>query len=114
MKFFISLLLTAFLSVVACLYLPWWSIAIVVFLVYAFIPQSSGASFLSAFLALFLLWGVLSLYISIQNHHILADRVSLLILKIESPALLILLTALIGGLIAGLAGLAASFLRVKK
>lgn len=114
MKFFISLVLTAFLSMVACLYLPWWSIAIIAFIVYAFIPQSAGASFLSAFLALFLFWGILSLYISMQNHHILADRVSLLILKTESPALLILLTAFIGGVVSGLAGLAASFLHVRK
>lgn len=110
MKFIVSLLLTAFLSFVACLYFPWWSIAVVAFLVYALIPQKHFISFLGAFLALFLFWGLFSFWISATNHHILADRVSLL-LKMGSPAVMIAITALIGGVVAGLAGLAASYLR---
>lgn len=112
MKFIISLLLTAFLSFVACLYFPWWSIAVVAFLVYAMIPQRHFTSFLGAFLALFLFWGLFSFWISEANHHILADRLSLL-LKMGSPVLMIGITALIGGIVSGLAGLAASYLRLR-
>ena len=60
MKFFVSLILTAFLSFGACLYLPWWSIAIASFLVAALIPQRPGKAFLAGFTALFLLWGGLT------------------------------------------------------
>ncbi len=114
MKFIISLLLTALLSFVACLYLPWWSIAIVAFIVAVLIPQSPGLSFLAGFLSLFLLWGSLSFWISNPNHHILAHKVSLLILKIDNPFLLMLATAIIGGIVAGFASLTSSFLRKKK
>ncbi len=114
MKFIISLLLIALLSFVACFYLPWWSIAIVAFIVAVLIPQSPGLSFLTGFLALFLLWGSLSFWISNTNHHILAQKVSLLILKIDNLFLLMLATAIIGGIVAGFASLTASFLRKKK
>ena len=55
MKFFVSLLLTALLSFAACLYLPWWSIALAAFLVAALVPQKPFRSFLAGFAALFLL-----------------------------------------------------------
>jgi hypothetical protein len=69
------------------------------------------AAFISGFVALFLLWGLLCLWISISNEHILAHRVSLLIFKTDSPYLLIIVTALIGALVAGFASLTGSFLR---
>jgi hypothetical protein len=114
MKFLISLILTALLSFAACLYLPWWSIAIVAFLIAALIPQKPGKAFLAAFIALFLLWGGLSFWISNNNDHILAHRVSQLILKMDNPYLLILATAVIGALVAGCAALAGSYLRKSK
>ena len=114
MKFILSIILIAILSFAACIYLPWWSIAIVAFVVAALIPQSAGMSFLTGFFALFLLWGGLSFWISSPNQHILAHKVSLIILKIDSPYLLMLTTALIGGLVAGFAAIAGSFLRNRK
>ncbi len=114
MKFLISLLLTALLSFAACLYFPWWSIAIVAFLVAAIIPQKAGKAFITGFLALFLLWGGLSFWISNNNEHLLAHKVSVLILKMDNPYVLILATALIGALVAGFAALSGSFLRKSK
>ncbi len=111
MKFLISILLIALLSVAACLYLPWWSIAIVAFIVAAIIPQKPFIAFLAGFIALFLLWGVLSWYISSNNSHLLAHKVSVLILKADNPTLLVLATALIGALVAGLGALSGSFVR---
>jgi hypothetical protein len=111
MKFLISIVLIALLSVAACLYLPWWSIAIVAFIVAAIIPQKPFLSFLAGFIALFLLWGALSWYISTNNSHLLAHKVSLLVLKADNPMLLVLITALIGALVAGLGALSGSFVR---
>lgn len=111
MKFIISILIIALLSFAACLYFPWWSIAIVAFIVSVLIKQRAGISFLTGFIALFLLWGALSFLISTNNDHILAHKISLIILKFDSPYLLILATALIGALIAGLAAMSGSFLR---
>ncbi|UEG48912.1 hypothetical protein LK994_09705 [Ferruginibacter lapsinanis] len=111
MKFIVSIVLIALLSFAACLYLPWWSIAIVAFMVAALIPQNPGKAFLSGFIALFLLWGRLAFVISANNEHLLAHKVSVLILKMDSPYLLVFVTALIGALVAGLAALSGSYLR---
>lgn len=111
MKFITSLILTALLSFAACLYLPWYSIAVVAFLVAALIPQRPVRAFLTAFVALFLLWGGLSFWISNNNDHLLAHKVSLLILKTDNPYLLILATALIGAIVAAIAALSGSYLR---
>ena len=114
MKFITSLILTALLSFAACLYLPWWSIAIAAFIVAALIPQHPGKAFVTAFLALLLLWGGLSFWISNNNEHLLAHKVSVLILKMDNPFVLIFATALIGALVAGFAAMSGSFLRRKK
>ncbi len=96
------------------MFLPWWSIAIVAFVVAAMIPQHPGKSFIAGFTALLLLWGGLSFWISNNNEHILGHKVSLLILKTDSPYLLILVTAVIGSVVAGFAALAGSYLRKTK
>src|SRR5574340_1266111 len=101
MKFILSTILILLLSFCSCLYFPWWSIALVSFLVSVLIRQKPWVAFLSGFVALFLLWGGLSFWISSNNDHILAHRVSLLIFKTESALLLILIAAFIGALVAG-------------
>lgn len=111
MKFIVSLVLIALLSVAACLYLPWWSIAFVAFIVSGLIPQQPGKSFLTGFISILLLWGSLSWYISSNNNHVLAHKVSMLMFKTDSPFMLIGITALIGALVAGFAALSGSYLR---
>lgn len=114
MKFSISFLLTALLSFAACLFFPWWSIAPAAFIVAALIPQKPGKAFLTGFTALFVLWGGLSFWISTNNEHILANKISVLILKMNNPFLLIVVTALIGALVGGFAALTGSYLRKSK
>ena len=113
MKFITSFFLLAFLSFAACLYFPWWSIAIVAFLVVAFIPQTPVKAFLCGFTSIAFLWTLISYWRSSQNEHLLAHKVSVLILKMDSPALLIFVTAIIGALVAGFAALTASFIKKK-
>lgn len=114
MKFTTSTILIILFSFLACIYFPWWSIAIVAFIISILIPMGNLSSFISGFVGLFLLWGFLSLWISINNGHILAHRVSLLIFKTDSPFLLIFVTALIGAMVAGFAALAGSYVRTSK
>lgn len=114
MKFITSLILNALLSFAACLYLPWWSIAVIAFMVALLIPQKPLKAFLCAFIALFLLWGGLSFWISNNNDHILAHKISLLIFKLDNPYLLMLATALIGALVAGFGALTGCYLRKSK
>lgn len=113
MKFISSLILMAVLSFVSCLYFPWWSIAIVCFVVALLIRQRPGIAFLCGFLALFLLWAGLAYWISTNNGHVFAHKISQVILKKDSPGMLILLSGIIGALVAGFAALTGSLLRTK-
>lgn len=111
MKFIVAIVLIALLSLAAGLYLPWFSIAIAGFVVAVFIPQKSGMAFLSGFIAVFLLWLFLCLNISSSNNNLLAGKVSIIILKVDSPFSLIIVSALIGALVAGFGALSGSYLR---
>lgn len=111
MKFLISILLIALLTFALGLYLPWWSLAVVAFVVAALIHQKAGKSFLSGFLALFLLWGILALIIDQKNQHVLSGKISTLFGVGEGSMVLILITGLIGGLVAGFAAMSGSYLR---
>ena len=111
MKFTVSIILTALLSFVACLYLPWWSIAVVSFLIAIIIFQKPYVAFFAGFVSLLLLWGGLTWWISTANDDLLAHKISVLVIKADSPFLLIGLTALIGAVVAAFAALSGSLLR---
>ena len=111
MKFLTSIILIALLSIAACLYLPWWIIAVAAFIVSALIPQNPGKAFVTGFLALFFLWAGLSWYLSNNNDHLLAHKMSLLIFKMDNPYLLIAATGLVAALVGGFGALAGSYVR---
>lgn len=111
MKLLLSILLIAFLSFLCGLFLPWWSIAIVAFVITMLIPQASSTGFLSGFLGIFLLWGILAFWIDIKNDGILAKKIALLFSLGAQSILIILVTAVVGALVAGFAGMAGSSLR---
>ena len=111
MKFTVSLILIALLSFALCLYLPWWSIAIAAFAVPLIIWQRPYLDFIAGFVALLLLWGGLTWYISAANNNLLAAKIAMLVVKKNDPFTLIALTALAGALVGGFAALTASLLR---
>lgn len=113
MKFIVAILITALLSFAAGLYLGWWSIAITSFIVGLAIHQHPGKAWLSGFLGLFLLWGGLAWYIDVKNQSILSQRIAQVFPLNGSAVLLILVTALIGALVAGFGALTGSFARGK-
>jgi hypothetical protein len=111
LKYILSILVTALLAFVSGLYLPWWGIAIAAFLVSAAIPQKPAFSFLSGFLGVFLLWEVLAWWIDNKNNGILSQKVANLFGMGNSSVLLIVITSILGALVAGFAALAGSYLR---
>lgn len=114
MRFIISLILTALTGYVLGIFLDWWSIALAAFLVALAFPQSPGKAFLSGFLAVFLLWGGMALAMDLRNDHILSGRMAQVILKSDSSTIMILITALLGGIVGALSALSASMLRGAK
>jgi len=114
MKFLITTLLIALLSFLSGLYLPWWAFALAAFLVSALIPQRPGVSFLSGFLAIFLLWALLAWSMDAPNNSILSVKIAQVLPLGGSTILLILITALVGALVGGGAALTGSFLQKKR
>lgn len=110
MKFISALILTALLSFAGALFMPWWIIAVAAFIVALVIRQGSGRAFIAGFTGLFLLWAIQSIIIDSSNHHLLATRVANLLPLGGSYIALIILTAVIGGLVAGMAALTGSLL----
>lgn len=111
MKLFVNLILTAFLTFAFGLFLPWWSLTIASFLVAFASGQKIGISILAGFLGVFLLWGIMTWMISNGNDHILAHRMSRVILKQDDPMMLILVTALIGGILGAISAWSGAALR---
>ena len=113
MKFITAIILTALLSFAIGLFtmLPWWSFAITSIVIAAAIHQKPWKAFLAAFIAVFVLWAIMSFSIDNANQHILSVKVATILPLGGSSFMLILLTALIGGLVAGLSALTGSYLR---
>jgi hypothetical protein len=113
MKFIVSILLIALLSFAAGMYLGWWSLAVAAFIVAALIPQKPWKSFLSGFLGLFLLWGILAAWIDMKNQHILSQKMAQIFPVGGSYILLIIVTALVAAIVAGFGALTGSYVRKK-
>jgi hypothetical protein len=104
-NFFLSTLAIIVISAIAQMFLPWWIIAVASYIVAYVIEQKSFTSFLSGFLAIFLLWSVYAFVLSSANENILASKVALLLPLKGNVWLLLLVTGIIGGLVSGFAAL---------
>ncbi|MFT4663981.1 MAG: hypothetical protein ACI8YQ_000759 [Polaribacter sp.] len=109
MKFILTLLSIAGLSALAQFYFPWWVMTIVCFLIGGVAGMKGFGSFLTGFLAIAILWGGYAFYLDMESAGILSARMA------EIPEglgvdgkMLILVTALIGGLVGGMATLTGS------
>ena len=112
MKFFNSFLLTALLSFIAGIYISyWWCFAVVAFLVAALIHQKGFKAFSAGFLALFILWFALAFWMDLVNEGVLSVKIASLLPLGGSKWLLMIITAFVGGLVAGFAALSGSYLR---
>ncbi|AII51730.1 hypothetical protein [Hymenobacter sp. APR13] len=99
------------LATVAQLFLPWWVITPLCMGLAFFSAATPGPAFGTGFLGIGLGWLGLAGWLSLQNHHILAQRVAQLLPLGGSAGALLLVTAIVGGLVGGLAALAGSWAR---
>ncbi len=113
MKFITAIILTALLSFSIGLFpvLPWWSFAITSIIIAIAIHQKPWKAFLAAFIAVFVLWAIIIFVIDNANQHLLSVKVATILPLGGSSFALILLTAFIGGLVAGLSALTGSYIR---
>lgn len=114
MKFFTAIILTGLLAFTGGLWLPWWSIALASFLIAILIHQKAGKAFLAGAIGIFIFWGGLAWWIDINNNSILSKKIAEILPLGGHSGLLIMVTAMIGALVAGLGALSGSYLRSSK
>ncbi len=107
MKFLLSIILTAMLSLLLQLFLPWWSVVIAAALVGTAIQLGRFQSFAGGFLGTAIVWWVYAWIIDMRNQSILSGKIAELF-HLGSPLALILVCGLVAGLAGGLAGLTGS------
>lgn len=110
MKFLVNTILIGLLSIAAGMFLPWWSIALVAFLVNWALPLNSLYAFLSGFIGIFIGWGLLAVIRDSANDGILSSKIAHILPLGGSSLALLLLSSFIGALVGGLAALTASFI----
>lgn len=113
MRFVLSILSIAILSLAAEYMFPWWSLAVVAFMVSLLISQTRKRSFLSGFVGAGVAWLAVLVIRDNMNDHILATRMAG-VFHLPGYPVLILLVGVIGGLVGGLAAWTASLMRPAK
>ena len=111
MRFIIAIVLTAVVNYLAGILFPWWIIAVGGLVVGFIIVQPPWKSFMAGFLGCFVLWFLIAFLIDNANEHVLSKRVGGLF-SLSQPILMVLVSALTGGLVTGLSALTASLFRL--
>lgn len=111
MKLFVAIILTALLSFISGLFLPWWGVAIAALLTAVVVHQNAGKAFLSGFIGVLLLWAGLAWWIDMKNDGVLSKKIASILPLNGNSLLLILITGVVGGLVAGFAAMSGSYLR---
>jgi len=109
-NFLIQFLLTLIITLIAQLFLPWWSLVIVAAIVGIFFNYKYGvSSFFAGFLAVGLLWLLSALWLSSgAENQVLANRVGELFGGM-SRIYLVYTTAMLGAILGGLAAMTGTF-----
>ena len=113
MKFITAIILTALLAFISGLlsFSPWWGFAVTSLIVALLVHQKAGKAFLAGFLGLFLLWGGLACWIDMKNNGVLSQKIASVLPLGGNSILLIVVTGVAGGLVAGFAAMSGSYLR---
>jgi len=110
MKFIVQIIFIAGGCYVAELFFPWWSIAVVSFLMAAMIFSNGLIAFLSGFLGVGMLWSFFAWKIDQDTNSILTNKIAVLF-ELEQPFILLVATGIIGALVGGFAALSGSHFR---
>lgn len=98
-------ILTIVLALILSMFLPWWSVMVAAFISGAIVRLKNVSTFFVPFLSIALFWIVFAWLLSSANDFILAKKIAVLLPLGGNAILLILVTGVVGGLAAGIAGL---------
>lgn len=103
-KNILNLLTTLVFALIFSFFLPWWSVMLAAFLAAFTFSLKGVATFFMPFLAIFGFWMAYTFILSSTNDFTLASKIAILLPLGGNPYVLIAVTAAIGGLAAGIAG----------
>jgi hypothetical protein len=92
-------------------FLPWWSIAVVAFLVGVWQSESALKSFTYGTAAVTLLWLIYAGYQNQQNGGLISEAMAQMLGGAISGTQLMIVTGLIGGIVGGVAAMTGTFFR---
>ncbi|TVT38565.1 hypothetical protein FNT36_20500 [Hymenobacter setariae] len=108
MRLFILILVLSFLTQ---LFLPWWTIAPLCFGLAAGLGGSGGRAFGAGFMGIGLGWLLTAGWLNLRSAGLLSHRVAQLLPLGGNSWVLVLVTAVLGGLVGGVAALAGCWAR---
>lgn len=111
MKFIIKLLLIGILTFFGLKYLPWWVVAVIPFTVNLIIKTKGSQSFFSSFLAVSLVWFIMSFMLYMQGAQEFTGKLAGIFFLPNNGLLFLLIISLLMGLVAALAGFSGNALR---
>lgn len=109
-KVLVKIVFTAALAYLLQNVFAWWAVVLAAGLINFIIYSKGPSSFISGFLGIGLLWFFTALLTDINTDSILTHKVAA-IFSLPSATLLVVMTAIIGGLAGGFGGLSGSQLR---
>lgn len=110
MKILIQIFVIAIFALIAQLILPWWGVILAAAAGGFAISQKGAKVFIAGFLGVSLLWLLQTWLVDSANNSILSDKVAG-IFGLSSGFMMILITALIGGLCGGFGAMLGRSLR---
>ena len=107
MVFLAIIILCFFLQMI----LPWYIIIIISFATCGIVGKTGKIAFWQSFFAIFLLWIGYALFKTLPNDNLLASRVAVM-LQVNIWWILLLVTGLLAGLVAGVSGFCGYHFRI--
>lgn len=102
----------AFLTWLGSLFFDKWYVFLTLLVVYGWLGKKKnlGQAWWSGFIGVFAWWGTISLIKDLNNNHILSNRIAEL-MHLPAGSLMVIIAAVLGGLLGGLAMLSGRSLR---
>lgn len=111
MNLLLRVILICVLSVAAQPYLPWWSAVLIAFVVELVVGKADSTSFFSGFYGVAIPWMAIATFIDVKSGAVLTVRVLELFKLPQYSVVMIILTGLLGGLIAGVGSMSGGWMK---
>jgi hypothetical protein len=111
MNLILRVVVMGVLGAIAQTFLPWWSSVVVAVIVELILGKGDGTSFFSGFYGVAIPWMILATLIDVNSDSLLTVQVLQLFKLPEFSIVMIIITGLFGGLIAGMGSLSGGWIR---